>query len=151
MRSLSNYIITSNGSFANEEELYHYGVIGMKWGVHRAHKYASADRVHKLKNKAAKYDTKASKYANKSDKLLRKGRDTYFNNLVRGSKKTEYKRSKASRYLAKSEHYAKLAAKARSKIEKEASYVEKMKATVSSIPQNEIDSGYAFCKKLLET
>ena len=148
---MSDYIITSGGSFVSDEELYHYGVMGMKWGVRRAHKYASADRVHKLKNKAAKYDTEASKYANKSDKLLHKGRDTYFNNLVRGSKKNEYKRSKASRYLAKSEHYAKLAAKTRSKIEKEAAYVEKMKTKVRSIPQSEIDSGYAFCKKLLET
>lgn len=135
----------------SDGELYHYGVVGMKWGVRRAQKYASTDRVYKLKRKAAKYDSKASKYASKSDKLLRKGRDTYLNNLVRGSKKNEYRRSKASRYLAKSEHYTKLAAKTRSKIEKEAAYVEKMKTKVRSIPQSEIDSGYAFCKKLLET
>ena len=30
-----NYILTSTGSFMSEEELYHFGVKGMKWGVRR--------------------------------------------------------------------------------------------------------------------
>ena len=29
----NNYILTSNGNFISEDELYHYGVKGMKWGV----------------------------------------------------------------------------------------------------------------------
>lgn len=31
----SNYIITSKGDFVSEEEIYHWGIKGMKWGIRR--------------------------------------------------------------------------------------------------------------------
>ena len=31
----NNYILTSTGSFVSEDELYHWGIKGMKWGVRR--------------------------------------------------------------------------------------------------------------------
>jgi hypothetical protein len=31
----NNYILTPDGSFVNENELYHWGIKGMKWGVRR--------------------------------------------------------------------------------------------------------------------
>ena len=31
----TNYILTSNGNFISEDELYHQGIKGMKWGVRR--------------------------------------------------------------------------------------------------------------------
>ena len=31
----TNYILTSSGNFISEDELYHFGIKGMKWGVRR--------------------------------------------------------------------------------------------------------------------
>ena len=33
--SNANYILTSDGSFISDEELYHYGIKGMRWGIRR--------------------------------------------------------------------------------------------------------------------
>lgn len=45
----------TNRYLLNGDELYHYGVIGMRWGVHRAKRYAADTHnyIRKQKNKAA--------------------------------------------------------------------------------------------------
>ena len=58
----SNYIITSNGDFVREDELYHYGVLGMKWGQHRVRRN---EEKAKLSRQSAKEWDEMARYAKK--------------------------------------------------------------------------------------
>ena len=92
----NNYFFTSNGNFVREDELYHYGVLGMKWGQHRVRKnqekakrsresakewdemarYAEqrgkTNKAEKYKRYASEDRADSTKYANKAQKIQAK-------------------------------------------------------------------------------
>lgn len=66
---MSNYITTGN------DELYHYGVIGMRWGVRRGRTdraYTKASKkLTRLNDKVDEYSEKAAKKSAIADKKIR--------------------------------------------------------------------------------
>lgn len=63
---MSDKYFIYGGELYSEDELMHYGVLGMKWGVRRANN--KAQRYTRLMNKALKYDKQAANFTKKSEK-----------------------------------------------------------------------------------
>ena len=68
----NNYILTSQGSFMSEDELYHHGILGMKWGVRR-YRNPDGSLTSAGRKKAAKKASKLNKKARKRGRVFDDG------------------------------------------------------------------------------
>ena len=68
----NNYILTSNGNFISEDELYHYGVKGMKWGV-RKYKTLYSETT----------DTVGDQYTDRQKKRIRKQAESILKSSIK--------------------------------------------------------------------
>lgn len=74
------YIVTS-GMNPNEDHIEHHGVLGMRWGVHRARRlYAKKERA-----KAKGNTAKAAKYNAKYNQILKKHNDIHSKSAYKGN------------------------------------------------------------------
>lgn len=91
--------------YRNTDELYHYGVIGMKWGIRRgktAKAYAKASKkLDKLDAKIQKRTRKLHKAADKADKNRFFGRDYYEDKAKRASAKLAKATVKGKKWVDK--------------------------------------------------
>lgn len=97
--STTNYVLTSDGNFISENELYHWGVKGMRWGIRR---YQNPDgtltpagrkRLEKADIRWAK--RKTNKITSKAKKASQRELDAYGNELLKlpGARKSDGKLS----------------------------------------------------------
>lgn len=84
----TNYILTSNGNFLSEDELYHWGIKGMKWGVRRYQNpdgtLTPAGRKRLEKKKDQKWaKKKTDKITAKAKKASQRELNAYGNELLK--------------------------------------------------------------------
>lgn len=77
----------------NNNELYHYGVLGMRWGVRRGRTKQAYEKASK---KLTKISTKVDKYDSNARKMIRKA-DAHEYTLFGSTKKAQKYRAKAAK------------------------------------------------------
>ena len=85
--SNSNYILTSDGSFISDEEIYHHGIKGMRWGIRRYQNpdgsLTPAGRKHLEKADIKWAKKKTDKITEQAKKASQKELDAYGKELLK--------------------------------------------------------------------
>lgn len=146
----------------NKDQLCHYGITGMRWGVRRyqnydgtltpegldrirKHYYKSKEKVASLNKKVNKYEQKLNKELKKQSKLKRKGPKLVGDDYLDTIAKNEYADSEA-KIQKKINNYEALVKEKREAAEKFIKAREDIfsKIPYESIPQDAIDKGEEF-------
>lgn len=124
----------------NTEELMHYGVVGMKWGVRRG---KTSKAYQKASKKLAKLDAKVEKRTNAFNKKAEKAEDYATRTFALKSKRarTAKQARKASRKLVSAELKAKRWFDAMEKT---------FKNTNISMSKEQIDAGRRYTERINE-
>lgn len=73
---------------SNGGELYHYGVVGMRWGVHKVRKYSKAGDVESKTQAQQTIVTKSTKKLNRYNRRYERNQNTADRRFARAERRT---------------------------------------------------------------